>query len=239
MYSVALICEGPSDKFIIEAILDDYLDDYRTLAIQPPQSLSRGASGPFGAGWKGIKRWCESEVKSKGGLEQTAILENADLLVIQVDADVGHEEDIRLARPCPPPVDGANEIHTLILQWLGCSGVPDRVVLCVPAMASETWALVSLFPEASVVQPYTGSAPDTICIECRTDIKKLLRTLGKKLKPKLVVGDLGGLKNQAKGYEAQQANITSGWSNVVATCGEAARFDGELGQWLRSSPIIH
>jgi hypothetical protein len=72
-------------------------------------------------------------------------------------------------------------------------------------------------------QPVNGE-----CVECRTDIKTLLRKLGKKLRPKLVVSQDGELKNQASGYQAQQSRLAARWTNVLNICSEARRFDTDL-----------
>lgn len=230
-----MVCEGPSDRAIIEAILDYYLGDFEPRAIQPPMTAACGDSGPFGGGWKGIQAWCKQEAMASSGLD--SILDNSDLLIIQVDSDVAADDEIGLAKPCPPPNDSANEIRVLILKWLGVSQVPDKVILCTPSMASETWALVAIFPhDASVVGCHPPPA-DGECIECRTDIKMRLKTSGKKLSIKLVSGQTGKLKNQARGYRVQQKKITKAWPNVVKVCSEAARFDVELCEILPSSTV--
>ena len=228
MFRVAFVCEGPADRAILEAVLDSYLDDYDSTEVQPPTSRFGGDAGQFGGGWKGVKRWCESEVRAMGGLNKVAILRNHDLLVIQVDADVAAEDEVNRSRPCPPPCHTMGEVRDLILEWLGIDAVPKKVVLCVPSMASETWALVALFPDNEVVVPCESLKKEGLCIECRTDIKQLLRKLGKKLRPKLVVSKAGALKNNAKGYECQQARITNGWSNVILSCKEAYCFHSSL-----------
>lgn len=228
MYSVAMVCEGPADRAIIEAVLDHYLEDYEPLSIQPPTGLVGGDAGPFGGGWKGVRRWCRNEVAAQGGVDHVAVLQNADLLVVQVDADVAAEDEVDRARPCPPPAASADEIRALVLQWLGVTQVPDKVVLCIPSMASETWALVAIFPTDDAVvacepPPFHGE-----CVECRTDIKALLRRLGKRLRYKLVVSQEGELKNLANGYRAQKDKLTTGWTDVLRKCSEARRFDTDL-----------
>ncbi len=227
MFRVALICEGPADRAILEAVLDHYLDDFEPLPIQPPKGVLGGDAGPFGGGWKGVRSWCR-DVAAQGGLHRVAVLENADILVIQVDADVTHDEKVDRAKPCPPPADTANEVRALVGEWLGVDTLPDKVVQCVPSMASETWALVALFPRNSAVVPCDPPRNDGQCVECRTDVKAVLRRAGKHLRPKLVVSQSGELKNQAKGYQTVQERITKGWRTVLVTCGEARRFDAEL-----------
>jgi hypothetical protein len=228
MFRVAVVCEGPADRAIIEAVLDHYLDDYQPLPIQPPITNVGGDSGPFGGGWKGVRTWSEQEASGPGGIQ--TILANADLLVIQVDADVAIDPEISREHPCPPPSGNADEVRALVLRWLGLAWVPNRVVLCVPSMGSETWALVGLFPNDPSTTPCDPPPRDAVCIECRLDVKAVLRRLGKKLRPKLVVSQDGELKNQATGYRSQQVGLklTGAWPNIVRTCSEAQRFDADL-----------
>jgi len=217
-----MVCEGGSDRAIIEAVLDHYLDDYEPLAIQPPTTAIRGQAGPFGGGWKGVRVWCRQEYQIGRNSP------NWDILIIQADTDVSADPEIAREKSCPPPADSANEVRQLILGWLGVTNVPAHTVLCVPAMASETWALVALFPNDPAVvscMPPPSTGP---CVECRTDIKQILRRLGRKFPRKLVVGQNGQYKNQSAGFRAKQLQIKEGWPNVIIVCGEAARFDVEL-----------
>ncbi len=226
MYRVAIVCEGPTDRVIIEAVLDHYLDDYEPVPIQPPIANIGGDAGPLGGGWKGVRTWCSQEATGPGGL--STILANADLLVIQTDADAASDPEISNVQPCPPPTDTADEVRALLLGWVGLQQVPERVVLCVPAMGSETWVLVGLFPDDSSTTPCTPLPPDGVCVECRFDVKSLLRRLGRRLQKKLVVSQRGQLKNRAAGYQAKQVMITQAWPRIVEVCLEASRFDTDL-----------
>lgn len=217
MYRVAVVCEGPTDRAIIEAILDTYLDDYEPIPVQPPLSAIGGDAGPLGGGWKGVQLWCKQEAPFAS--QGDGVNLNADLVIIQIDADVSRDEAIDRTRPCPPSSDGANEVRNLLLAWLRVQAIPAKVVLCVPSMATETWALVALYPDdAHTIQ----------CVECHAEVKSMLRTLSGKLRPKLVVSKAGTLKNQARGYAAHSARISDGWPGVIEACEQAARFDTEL-----------
>jgi len=218
-----MVCEGPSDRAILEAVLDHYVEDYESIAVQPPG----GAAGPFGGGWKGVRAWCTSEVAAASP-RWVALLQNTDLLILQVDADVAAEDEIGLARPCPPPADSADEVRTLILEWLGMQELPEQVVLCVPSMASETWALVALLPGHAANIPCDPAPSQGPCIECRTDIKSLLRARSKDVGAKLVTLKDGKLKNHAPAYRSVEGRITAGWDTVRDTCTQAARFHHEL-----------
>lgn len=228
MFRVAVVCEGPTDRAIVEAILDHYLDDYEPLAIQPPVSAIGGDSGAFGAGWKGVMSWCKYEVSARGGLGQVAILQNVDLLVLQVDADVATDAEIACASPCPPPSGNADAVRNLVQNWLGLGQLPEKVILCVPSMCSETWAMTALFSTKDIKNVTSNSTAPGVCVECRRDVKALLRTLSRDFRPKLVVSQSGYLKNQAQGYRKVTQRMTKGWHNAIRVCGEANRFDVEV-----------
>lgn len=225
MYSVAMICEGDADREILKAILDRYLDDYQLTPIQPPLSDFGGDGGELGNGWKGIRRWCQQEAPVGGG-PLRVVLMNHDLVVIQVDADVANEHDSGIVLSedarCPPPSVFADPVRAAVLKWLGISSAPTGLVLCVPAMATETWALVALFPES------LDGAGSPSCIECDEDIKQKLRKLGKALDPKLATSKAGRIVNHARGYRAVAERITEAWPRVAGRCAEAARFDRDL-----------
>lgn len=213
MYRVALACEGPADRILIEAVLDRYLGDYVLDLLQPPLSAIGGGSGPLGGGWKGVRLWCQQE-SSVGGRSLQVVLQNHDLSLAE-------------GACCPPPRVFTDPVRSAVLAWLDVSPAPAGLVLCVPAMATETWALVALFPES------IAARDPTACIECDEHIKQKLRKLGKDFDPKLVTSKGGRLKNHAKGYEAVAARITEGWPTVFAVCSEAARFHEDLTRRLR------
>ena len=225
MYRVAMVCEGPADREIIKSILDSYLDDYEVHPIQPPESAIGGDSGPFGGGWKGVRTWCVQEAAQD---RIDSVMINADILIIQLDTDVAKDPEVDRTKPCPPARDTANQIHALIFEWLNLPKPSERIISCVPAMASETWALAALFPESSEITPSDQSPAEHTCIECRTDIKEILRKVGKRLRPKLVVSQDGELKNQSSGYKGQSGKICKAWMKVVSICAEAKRFHHDL-----------
>lgn len=226
MFRVALICEGPADQEVIQVVLDYYLDNYVILPIQPPLTAIGGHMGYHGGGWKGVRSWCQNAVKAQGGFGGTGLPENADLVLIQVDADVALDSEVGGAEPCPPPQDTCKAVKQTVASWAGWSASkPEKVVICVPSMASETWAFAALFPDVVIEE---GEPP----IECRQDIKELLRKKGKKLRPKLVVMRDGRLKNQSSGFAAQASNITKNWTKVLESCTMAAHFASELKPFL-------
>lgn len=225
MYRVAIVSEGPADREVVQAVLDAHLDDYEPVSVQPPLGLLGGDSGPLGGGWRGVKAWCEQE--SHAADDFKPLMANADLLIIQIDADVALEDDHDPTLACPPPKIRSDSVRALVQAWLGRSDLPDAVLLCVPAMATETWALVALYPGNGAIVACTPQGPPD-CIECRLDIKQLLRSASKRRRPKMVTSADGHLKNHAKGFAAAAAEITAGWASAVGVCSQAARFDADL-----------
>jgi len=225
MYRVAIVSEGPADREILQAILDHYLDDYEPRPIQPPLGLTGGHAGPLGGGWRGVKAWCEQE--SDAHHDFAVALGNADILIIQVDADVACDADHDPTLACPPTSIRCDYVRNLVMGWLGRADLPERVLLCVPATATETWAFVALYPHNPNIAVCAPHGPPD-CIECRPDIKQVVRTVARHRRPKLVVGAAGKLKNQADGYRAAATEITAGWQFVLQTCHEATLFHDSL-----------
>lgn len=225
MYRVAIVSEGPADREILQAILDHYLEDYEPRPIQPPLGLIGGDNGPLGGGWRGVQAWCEQESDAQNDF--ALAMGNADLLIIQVDADVACDPDHDPTLACPPTSIRCAYVRNLVMGWLGRPNLPASVLLCVPAAASETWAFVALYPGDPNITACTPVGPPN-CIECRLDIKQVVRRVAKRRRPKLVVGQGGRLKNQADGYIAVSDEITTGWGAVLATCHEATVFDADL-----------
>lgn len=234
MYRVAIISEGPSDYAILLAIIDSYFDDYVPVPIQPPISCLGGHSGDFGGGWRGVKSWCESEVRTKSSHSLTG-LTGYDLVIIHIDADVAHEEDIDCASTCPPAETTCEAIRSVLHGWTGWTSLPPKTIFCIPAQATETWALSCLFPGAPEMNKSQSSAD---WIECRNDIKDLVRHYCSGYRPKLVVMQSGRLKNQAKGYAARSLEIAEGWEATAKLLPSACRFANDLRPLLPPSALL-
>lgn len=230
MYRLGLICEGPTDREILTAILDHYLEDFVAIPIQPPLSKIGGDAGPMGGGWKGIRTWCQQELA--GGLE--SLLQNMDAMIIQIDADVAYEDDSGLAQSskaelrCPPPSTPCNLVDSLALAWIGVTTLDPRCILCIPAMGSETWALVALDSDNPSILSCQDSE-DSNCIECRRDIKAILHQYDNALVEKRD----GKYKNRAVRYKELGSELTKGWHRVVNQCLQAQAFDQAIVSLLK------
>jgi hypothetical protein len=180
------------------------------------------AQGPHGGGWKGVRDWCGFEVAQLGGLAEVEVLENADILIIHIDADVADEDEVQCAQPCPPVEDTIDELRVVLLGWLGEQSIPEDVVFCIPSKSTEAWVLAALFPDDAVVLPCDPppQAAQGPCLECRDDPASIL--IGKR--PKLVKNASGRAKKITKMYEQQGSRLTTAWVGVRAVCTQAERF---------------
>ena len=86
MFNVKLVCEGITDKIILEAVLFAYLqsDKFIVNCIQPESSEIQGVPFEHGTGWKGVRSWCQM-IQAAGGLEEVlALASEVDLLIIML-----------------------------------------------------------------------------------------------------------------------------------------------------------
>lgn len=209
----ALICEGKTDKIILEAALAAFMPhDFTVAMVQPEESLAFGHAGKFGGGWKGVVAKCR-ELRERGGVIAAGVLDNADVLLLHLDGEVAEEDEVACACPCPPASDTADALRGWIRGALGPSAGDPRIVTVVPMKETEAWLLPALRPAA----PQNGPG-----LECR-DKPSQLFAAGK---PKLIAS---GQKKPAR-YLDQRASMTAGWDAVRNSLGEAQRFEHEVSQ---------
>ncbi len=85
---IGIVGEGPIDQMVLKAAINRITGErhiYRN--IQPEQDMR----GEFGNGWKGVYRWCETSAELIPALF-SAISPALDLLIVQMDGDVGRKE---------------------------------------------------------------------------------------------------------------------------------------------------
>lgn len=85
---IGIVGEGPIDQMVLKAVINKVTGEnniYRN--IQPEQNML----GEFGNGWKGVYRWCETNAGLIPSLF-SALSPALDLLIIQIDGDVGRKE---------------------------------------------------------------------------------------------------------------------------------------------------
>lgn len=88
MRNIGIVCEGPTDFFILCGIIDTITGEknhYKRL--QPEDDLR----GQFGTGWKGVWKWCRDNAAIKKKL-MTEVQPQLEILVVQMDGDVSRKE---------------------------------------------------------------------------------------------------------------------------------------------------
>ena len=130
-----------------------------------------------------------------------------DLLVVHVDGSVAGEQDISVAKPCPPPRPTADALREVISRdWLQRPLLPSFVVLTTPMVDTETWVVSAVAPPGKTICECDPKAWRTL-----VDLKRL-RTKDGKLK-----------KNQAA-YRPLAEAVGKELARVRTTCTEAERF---------------
>jgi hypothetical protein len=219
---VALVAEGPTDRTIIESALKAVLGAPFVLTVLQPE-----ATRPvMGGGWCGVFKWCRDfAARASASLEEDPILENFDLFILHLDADVAEMayEDggaavvgasqgllpLPCSRPCPPPSDAVDGIRKRLINWLGVATVGPRTVLCVPSKSSEAWLAAAVLPTDHAV--LAG-------IECDLHPEARLGQLPKDQR----------IQKSRRAYQEHAPTTKSQWPRVEAACSQALRFRNDV-----------
>ncbi len=216
---VGLVTEGPTDYEVLtwvirSAILADR--EVRFLPLQPERSPSFGESG---TGWKGVRRYCQTQIAELGLAQFLALTRPPlDLLVIHLDADVAHDGEVERARDCPPARDTTILLERLVLEWLDSEPErASRTVVATPSKATETWIVYGQVKELEVAVP---AGLDECVLE---PYKLLLR------QPFKVEGLRRGRSKSTRIYGDKLAPETARhWDFICHECSEASRFSSEI-----------
>ena len=235
-WRVAVVAEGPTDRIVIEAIIDSLLADadadFELQTLQPEGSVAFGSGfGPNGAGWGGVYRWCRQAAKEGiGSVSGSLVLSQHqyDLLIVHVDADVADAKyasagitspphnDLPCSQPCPPPHRTTDELRTVILRWLGENACPPRVVLCTPSKSMDAWVLTALFPDCGTFQQQDW--------ECHPNPDGKISILPLQIRRRF--------KKDKEYFQRKQTEISEAWPRVSDTLTEAQRFTEKLTEEL-------
>ena len=98
---VALVCEGTTDRVVINAAIASLLGrrDFLLNQLQPEESQAFGRTG---TGWGGVYNWCLQAANQGGGLlRNNPLLDSFDVIVLHLDADVADRTygSANIARP--------------------------------------------------------------------------------------------------------------------------------------------
>lgn len=138
---VGLVCEGPTDKIVLEALLGEIVDrDVVVALLQPTEEAIGGRGDSHGLGWRGVRGWCHDH-SAGAAITLDDLLSQHALVIIHLDGDVAREPDVQCARPCPPAQHTADALRALVLSDLGLTVSPPRLVITTPMDATEAWLL--------------------------------------------------------------------------------------------------
>ena len=220
---VAIAVEGPTDAIVLESILKALLPDTEVVLdrLQPEESLAFDpqSSRLTVGGWVKLYRWCrQSALEGGGSVSGSSVLLHHDVLIVQVDADLATKsyssgsirdaprQDLPCDQPCPPPGRTTDALRNVVLNWLGESDTPPRVVLSTPSMNVEAWVVAAVWPDNNLVQQDDW--------ECRSNPGGQLRRLPIARR----------FRKREEDYRQKQQEIQFGWPDVSSKLTEARRF---------------
>lgn len=222
---IALVAEGPTDRIVINAVLEALFPD-RSFVLKQLHPEGSVAFGTLGTGWAGVYKWCKQAARcGKGRLSgDKLVFQNFDLLLLHLDADVAgdcyangsitpesSDGSLPCEKLCPPASATTNALRSVLLSWCGETATPNRTVICMPSKSTEAWVVASLFPNDLSVKKG---------IECFPDPESRLAQQPKGSRIR---------KNQ-KDYDACSDDLKRAWSRIArrSRLPEASRFQTEI-----------
>lgn len=222
LWRIAVVVEGPTDSIVLEAIVRSLLAgaEFELQTLQPEGSV---AFGPHGPGWGGVYRWSDQVTKKLGGLRSdSSVLDQWDLLIIHLDADVAGNtyasakikspprNDLPCEKPCPLPHDTTNALRTVLLGWLDEQTCPPRTILCTPSKTMDAWTLTAILPEEATFQQKAW--------KCRPNPEKQLNALPQEKR----------FSKRKRDYLERSEEISQAWPRVSTTLTEAKQFEEDF-----------
>jgi hypothetical protein len=221
---IALVAEGPTDAILVEAALKAVLTQSFVLTLLQPEPTRP----LLGTGWCGVFKWCR-EFASRGSLnlESDALLQDFDLIILHIDADVAdmsyadggawmEREALTLpalpcSQPCPPPHAAVDEIRRRVVAWLGIAERGWKTVLCVPSKAIESWLAAGVLGQT---HPLLNG------LECKLNVDEQLAQLPKAYR----------IHKRARVYRTYAPRLVAAWAQVRHRCGQAEQFSVDVAQ---------
>lgn len=130
---VGVVCEGRTDFILLEQVA---LAVFGPCVVDPLQPL-RDQLDPHQwdrAGWTQVRAWCEG--RSADGIADEMALGAIDALVVQVDGDLCGRDGL--------PGERVALCRVIRREWMGTEAAPAGVVICIPAMSTDTWLAAAL-----------------------------------------------------------------------------------------------
>lgn len=208
MYNIAVVCEGPSDYYILETLLFALCPEVEEIqCLQPPLDCVGKPLDRTG-GWSAVKQWCELNGPVLAELISGEYGPPLDALVIVLDVDIAIAAGIE-DPPKTLDVYATRRLCGVVKVWLRAAGrrrIPHQVIIAIPAMAIEAWVIAVLFPRQK--NPERLPSPTAFLV----DKDRLTRNEeGKIIKPRLT-------------YEGFGQHLATNIHRLRKRCAEANRF---------------
>ncbi len=221
---VAVAVEGPTDRIVLEAILNAmYPERDVVLNVLRPDLSAAFAPEGLAGGWGGVYHWCrQAAMEGLGSVAGSRVLDHNDILVVHVDADVARKDyqsagivnptndNLPCASPCPPPRDTTDALREVVMDWLGGPAACRKLVLCIPSMNMEAWVVAAVWED----NPLVGRSD----WECRSNPEDQLGQMPLDRR----------LRKSQEDYRQGLPLIAAGWPTVAARLEEAGRFAADI-----------
>jgi hypothetical protein len=218
---IALVAEGPTDYYIVEAALRAILPHPFVLVLLQPEATRPS----FEQGWCGVLKWChDAAFRYVGLLEEDPLLPSFDMLIIHLDVDVAARSyddcgqqvaalagqlgwlPLPCELPCPPAGDSASALLAVLQSWLGSAVPGPRTVICFPAQSSGTWLAAAHLPASHALLAQSECDPSLESGLARLPLSQRIR-------------------KRVPEYRTLAPEISARWAEVKARCTQAGQFE--------------
>lgn len=134
---VGIVCEGRTDFVLLEQVVLSVFGPCEVDALQPLRDNLDPSKWQSG-GWTLVRAWCDQRDAER--IADDMAIGGIDALVVHVDGDLCGRERL--------PADRHSLCTHIREAWLGGGPLPPGVVICIPAMATDTWLAAALHPGA-------------------------------------------------------------------------------------------
>jgi hypothetical protein len=212
---IAVVTEGPGDFLVVRAIINSLAPEADVVPVHPdvpvaayPEYAASAASGVPGAGWRGVKAWCEEYGDTLDLFMGSVVGDEYTALIIHVDTAMA--DKVGAERPRPPARATTDALRAIITgTWLNLDATPPFVVLATPSKCTDTWVVAAL-----------GEALPQL--ECDFAVENVL------VRKRRFRRREGEVKKPRRQYEPLARLVAAKWSEVCAVCTEAERLQNEL-----------
>jgi len=168
----------------------------------------------LGAGWRGVRKWCETYGGQNLELFLRGIEPKLDSLIVHVDASIA--DKVGIDEVCPPANATTDKLRLVIVRdWLSLSSPPPYLLFATPSKEIEAWILAAFKPD----QPK---------LECDVGIVVALTTELRRRELLLDSTKEGRLRKSALQYSLLATRLAGHLSQVRAACTEADRFARDI-----------